>query len=102
MFHRNGKRIKWFYDSWRTAYAEGAAGMIPHDSRRTAVRNLVRHGVPQRVAMKLTGHKTDAVFARYDIIDERDLEGAAALLNGPTITETGTAARPKQATDGRK
>lgn len=63
---------------------------------------LVRGGVPQRVAMKLTGHKTDAVFARYDIIDERDLEGAAALLNSATVTETVTVDRPKRAARARK
>lgn len=82
VFHRNGKRIAWFYDAWRTACtAAGTPGMIPHDLRRGAVRNLVRRGVPQRVAMKLTGHKTDAVFARYDIINERDLEDAAERLD---------------------
>jgi hypothetical protein len=33
---------------------------------------------------------SDAVFARYDIIDERDLEGAAALLNGSTVRNPAT------------
>jgi hypothetical protein len=56
---------------------------------------LVRRGVPQRVALKLTGHKTDAVFARYDIIDERDLEGAAVLLNAVTVTNTVTTGRSR-------
>ena len=58
----------------------GVRTRIPHDFRRTAVRNLERAGVPRSVAMKLTGHKTEAAYRRYAIVCEADLtEGLKKL-----------------------
>jgi integrase len=79
-----GQRIteSGFNKAWRKArIAAGCAGRIPHDFRRTAVRNLVRAGVPERVAMQLTGHKTRAVFERYNIVSAGDLRDAATRLD---------------------
>ena len=59
-------------------------GRIPHDFRRTAVRNLERAGVPRSVAMKLTGHRTESVYRRYAIADDRDLRVAVERLDAAT------------------
>lgn len=81
LFHHNGKPIRQFYRSWHSACTKaGLSGKIPHDMRRTAARNLIRAGVPTLIAKRLTGHKTDSVFARYGIIDRSMLDDATAKL----------------------
>jgi integrase len=65
----------------RACRRAGCPGRILHDLRRTAVRNLERAGVPRSVAMKLTGHKTESVYRRYAIADDRDLRVAVERLN---------------------
>ena len=79
-----GERIQeaaFIHRWWKARVAAGCPTRIPHDFRRTAVRNLVRAGVPERVAMQLTGHKTRAIFERYNIVSPEDLRDAASRLD---------------------
>jgi len=97
LFHRNGKQIKTFRRSWLTACVKAGLGTeirsadgkliqkianrIPHDFRRTAVRNLERAGVSRSDAMKMVGHKTEAIYRRYAIADEKSMKEAAGKLD---------------------
>ncbi len=78
VFHIDGKPFKSYRKAWKTACRKACLpGRIPHDFRRTAVRNLVRAGVSEVVAMRMTGHKIRSIFDRYDIVSQGDLNDAA-------------------------
>ena len=66
------------YDKrWRGAcQAAGLPGKIVHDFRRTAVRNMVRAGIPERVSMQIAEYKTFSIFGRYHLVSHRDLKEA--------------------------
>jgi integrase len=93
---RAGSPVRHFRRAWVTACAKAGLARkvtdeagdvvkveplrLVHDFRRTAVRNLERAGVPRSAAMRMVGHKTEAIYRRYAIVDEAMLREAAAKL----------------------
>ena len=83
----DGGRIYRFYEAWREACKAAGIDRIPHDFRRTAVRNLERAGVPRTTAMAMIGHKTVSIYRRYSIVDQAMLEMGTSKLEALQQTQ---------------
>ncbi len=77
----DGKPVLDFRERWeKLTEAAGCPGLLFHDLRRSGVRNMSRRGIPEVVAMKISGHKTRTIFDRYNIVSETDLADAALKI----------------------
>jgi integrase len=81
VFHYLGRPIGSHIKGWSNACtAAGLPGLHFHDLRRSAVRNMERAGIPRKIATSISGHKTESVYRRYDIVSPQDLKIAAAKM----------------------
>jgi len=88
VFSKGGRRLGDFRKVWANACQKvDLPDLLFHDLRRSAVRNMERAGVPRNVAMEISGHRTESVYRRYDIVSQRDLQRAGAALEKYLATQ---------------
>jgi integrase len=105
IFHRNGRPLVSIRKAWdKACTAAGFPSLIPHDLRRSAVRNLERAGVPRSTAMQLVGHQTESIYRRYAIVDETMLQEGAAKLAAyhNDVATTGTVVQINRKAAGKR
>lgn len=93
VFHDGGEPIhrRAFHKAWTAAREKAQMpDSIPHDMRRSAVRNLERAGIPRKVAMQMVGHRTESIYRRYHIVAESDIHDAGARLDAAATGKTST------------
>lgn len=96
VFHRNGKKIVDFRTSWQASTkAVGLGGLLFHDLRRSAARNMRKAGIHIHTIMKICGWKTDGMFRRYDIIDDADVQEASLKMTAQSETARGKLGRER-------
>jgi integrase len=96
VFHRGALPIGDFRKAWRKACAAAGLGhVLPHDTRRSCARNLIRAGVSEVVAMRVTGHRTRSMFDRYNITVGSDLEKAMDRVSDYVTAREAEPLRPK-------
>jgi len=81
----DGSRVKDFRVTWSKMCKAAKGSILLHDFRRSAIRNMIRAGVPEKTAMRISGHVTHSVFDRYDIVSEDDLAEAAERIENRRI-----------------
>ena len=115
VFHLKGRPITEFRKTRRAACVAAGVGrleklpdgqqkkdkaIIVHDLRRCAARNLSQAGMPEAVAMEITGHKTRSMYRRYRIAGERDLREATARLQDHLEQQPKTASIDRSQANG--